>query len=392
MESLIDLTQGSLATARIRLECFSTGCALVGVEQQAVHALVLYESGSLDQARRLLKQNLRDITDDSSADTLIVSRILLARIAWSQGEVSSCHGHLAALEQTGRERACRRIQCSVWIERARIATLHGRIDVAAQALAQVDRNADWGQANALNFANDVDTPTVARVRLHIAQGRFEEATRALHPAIDQAQQRGRLRRKLKLRLLLALALDGMGRHAAAMAELSGVLPFASEEGWRSTFVEEGAGLAMLLQRWAFQVRGGESAIVPGFIGDLLKRFPVTGSAALTEREHQVVRLVALGLQISAIAETLRLSGHTVKAHLRNIYRKLGAHGQVEAAAIARARGLLDEPHKPSHQYSRRPGAHHGLSPSGHPQFAVDVFDVRLDRVGRDVQTLADLPV
>ncbi|CAI8699346.1 LuxR family transcriptional regulator, maltose regulon positive regulatory protein [Pseudomonas sp. IT-P74] len=236
------------------------------------------------------------------------------------------------------------------------------------------------------------------MRLHIAQGRFDQAARALRPAIEQAQQRGRLRRKLKLRLLYALALDGMGQHAAAMEALSGVLPFASEEGWRSTFVEEGACLATLLQRWA-QTRGFASAIAPGFVGDLLKRFAVTGHspsmasvAALTEREHQVLRLLAQGRQVSAIALGLQLSGHTVKAHLRNIYRKLGAHGQVEAAAIARARGLLDDPHEHSCQNARRPGPHHRLGSPGHPQFAVDVLDMRLDRVGRDVQAFADLPV
>lgn len=399
MQSLIDLTQGSLATARVRLECFSGDVAQPGTEHQPVRALVLYESGSLDQAQRLLGHS---IADDNSPDTLIVTHILLARIAWSQGEISTCHRHLAMLEQSGRDRACRRIQCSVWIERARIAALQGRVEEAARALTQVERYGDWEHVDAHYLTNDVDTPSVARVRLLIAQRRFGEATLSLHPAIEQAHQRGRLRRKLKLRLLLAMALDGMGQHAAAIAELTGVLPFASQEGWRSTFVEEGACLATLLQRWA-QTQGCESAITRGFIGDLLKCFAVGGGvstedsvADLTAREHQVVRLVAQGCQASAIAVGLQLSGHTVRAHLRNIYRKLGAHGQVEAAAIARARGLLDGPHEGSQdhsrQYPRRPGPHHRLGAPGHAQFGVDVLDVRLDRVGRDVQTLADLPV
>jgi LuxR family maltose regulon positive regulatory protein len=411
MESLIDLTQGSLATARVRLECFAAqGKSVQGDVPDVVHALVLYESGSLDQAQQLLSQTPSSIPSDSPAETLIVTRLLLARIAWSQDDVSTCFLHLALLEQSARDRVCSRIHCAVWIERASIATLQGRIDVAVHAIAQMDRHRDRAREDVLGPSNDVETPTVARVRLHIAQGRFSEAAGVLRPAIEQACQRGRLRLKLKLRLLLAVSLDGMGQHTAAITELGALLPFASEEGWRSTFVEEGACVAKLLQRWTQRShsRGGESGIVLDFVGDLLKRLGVREGASsadgvtqsahsrLTEREHQVLNLIAQGLQTGAIAASLRLSGHTVKAHLRNIYRKLGAHGQVEAAAIARARGLLDDTGEPTADRSRqracRPGSHHRLGPPGHPQFAVDVLDVRLDRIGRDVQPFADLTV
>ncbi|WPN44776.1 MULTISPECIES: LuxR C-terminal-related transcriptional regulator [unclassified Pseudomonas] len=349
MESLIDLTQGGLASARMRLECFVPDCtALAGLLPNVMRALVLYESGSLDQAQDLLARTQPHIPDDSPPDALIVSHILMARIAYSRGEGAICRRHLATLMQAAHDRACRRSQCSVWIERARMATLEGRVLAAAQALTHVDRYGDWARSQAFYYANDVDTPTVARVRLYIAQGRFDLALRTLRPEIAQAHGQGRLRRKLKLRLLLAVALEGSAQHEAAMAELTGLLPFASEEGWRSTFVEEGACLEALLQRCArtLRARGGE----PGFIGDLLKRLAGApglpsdvgqACSVLTEREQQVVRLVAQGYPISAIADNLRLSGYTVKVHLRNLFRKLGAHGQTQAAAIARARGLLD---------------------------------------------------
>lgn len=389
LESLIDLSQGCLATARLRLECF----APAGTQADSVRALVLYESGELAQAQRVLTRNLSGRPDESPADAWILSHMLMARIAWSRGEHSISHRHLAVLEQTGRERACHRIQCSVWIERARVATLDGRAEAAAQALTQVDRYGDWANTERFFVANDVDTPTIAHVRLHIAQGRFDEAIAALQPDIQHARQRGRLRRTLKLRLLLAMALDGKGRHDAAMAQLTGVLPFACEEGWRSTFVEEGPRLAALLHRRTLPKQ------VQGFVDDLLKRFAERNgtpskSAALTERECQVIRLVARGHPISTVAEHLQLSAHTVKVHLRNLYRKLHAHGQAQAVAIARARGLLDCPTEAfdSEQHTGRLGPHHGLGAPGNAEFFVNVLDVCLDRIGRDVQALADLTV
>jgi DNA-binding NarL/FixJ family response regulator len=54
---------------------------------------------------------------------------------------------------------------------------------------------------------------------------------------------------------------------------------------------------------------------------------------LTERETQILEMVARGLQNKIIAATLRLSEYTVKIHIHHIITKLGAHNRTEAAAI-----------------------------------------------------------
>ncbi|TPN85752.1 response regulator transcription factor [Mesorhizobium sp. CU2] len=58
---------------------------------------------------------------------------------------------------------------------------------------------------------------------------------------------------------------------------------------------------------------------------------------LTDREFQILEMVARGLQNKIIAAGLRLSEHTVKIHLHNIITKLGAHNRTEAAAVFHAR-------------------------------------------------------
>jgi DNA-binding NarL/FixJ family response regulator len=58
---------------------------------------------------------------------------------------------------------------------------------------------------------------------------------------------------------------------------------------------------------------------------------------LTERESQILEMVARGLQNKIIAAALRLSEHTVKIHLHNIITKLGVHNRTEAAAVFHAR-------------------------------------------------------
>jgi LuxR family maltose regulon positive regulatory protein len=61
---------------------------------------------------------------------------------------------------------------------------------------------------------------------------------------------------------------------------------------------------------------------------------------LSERELEILGLVAAGLTNPEIASRLFLSLNTVKVHTRNIYGKLGVHNRTQAVARARALGIL----------------------------------------------------
>ena len=62
---------------------------------------------------------------------------------------------------------------------------------------------------------------------------------------------------------------------------------------------------------------------------------------LSEREIEVLVLIAQGLTNRQVAERLYLSLHTVKVHTRNIYGKLNVHNRTQATARARDLGILD---------------------------------------------------
>lgn len=61
---------------------------------------------------------------------------------------------------------------------------------------------------------------------------------------------------------------------------------------------------------------------------------------LTQREDQVLRLLAEGLDARSISKRLGISIHTCRGHVRSLLAKLGAHSQLEAVAIAKRRGLF----------------------------------------------------
>jgi DNA-binding NarL/FixJ family response regulator len=90
---------------------------------------------------------------------------------------------------------------------------------------------------------------------------------------------------------------------------------------------------------------GESVISPEMLARLLPRFGRSSPHSvdeLTEREREVLALVAEGLSNAAIAERLTVSVHTVRNHIASLSGKLGAHSKLEALSIAVRRGLLPD--------------------------------------------------
>ena len=99
-----------------------------------------------------------------------------------------------------------------------------------------------------------------------------------------------------------------------------------------------------------RVAGGDTVFTPGLAGLVLgeyRRLSDAPAAAgdtprLTERETEVLRLVAKGLSYKQIAERLVLSHRTVQNHVQNTLRKLQMHNRVELVRYAIEQGLDDE--------------------------------------------------
>ena len=88
---------------------------------------------------------------------------------------------------------------------------------------------------------------------------------------------------------------------------------------------------------------GEAVISPEMLARLLPRLGGTGQVGaptLTEREREILGLIAQGLSNAAIAERLVVSVNTVRNHVANLLAKLGARSKLEALSIAIRDGLL----------------------------------------------------
>jgi NarL family two-component system response regulator LiaR len=90
---------------------------------------------------------------------------------------------------------------------------------------------------------------------------------------------------------------------------------------------------------------GESVLPPAIASVVVKRLSgalnANGNVGLTEREMEVLSLVAQGLTNDQIAQQMHLSTRTVEAHLTHIYNKLNVSSRTEAALLAMRKGWLE---------------------------------------------------
>jgi DNA-binding NarL/FixJ family response regulator len=106
-----------------------------------------------------------------------------------------------------------------------------------------------------------------------------------------------------------------------------------------------------LVRCIRELRAGGSPISPTIARRLLERVrvadakpaagaPPAQAGLLSEREVEILRLVAKGLSFADVGAALAISPHTVVAHVKSIYRKLSVHSRGEAVFEASQLGLL----------------------------------------------------
>jgi DNA-binding NarL/FixJ family response regulator len=111
------------------------------------------------------------------------------------------------------------------------------------------------------------------------------------------------------------------------------------------FLLKDSGPALLVEA-VRAAANGESLVSPSITVRLLEHLarppaaPAPPRDALTDRELEVVRLVARGRTNEEIAADLHVSLSTIKTHLGSVHRKLGARNRVEAAAWAWESGLM----------------------------------------------------
>jgi LuxR family maltose regulon positive regulatory protein len=182
---------------------------------------------------------------------------------------------------------------------------------------------------------------LALVRVLIAQQKPEQALDVLSQVRQSAEAAGGTGWLIEALTLEALIHQAAGHTDRALAALERALTLAEPEGYVRIFADEGEPMAVLLRQAASR------GIAVGYAGKLLAAFtdlqtcqPATLIEPLSERELQVLCLIATGLSNRQIADTLFLAIGTVKKHTNNIYGKLGVGSRTQAILRAAELNLI----------------------------------------------------
>jgi len=164
---------------------------------------------------------------------------------------------------------------------------------------------------------------------------------------------GRTGDLIEILSLQTLALWASNEKEQAVGTLTQALQMAEPEGYVRTFVDEGAPMGDLLSA-TLEARqsghpGSASQVPARYLAKLLAALAQETAApasdgrlpeSLSERELEVLALIAAGESNGEIAGKLFVPISTVKTHVNNLYRKLGARSRTQAIARAREMDLL----------------------------------------------------
>ena len=318
---------------------------------------VLLEQNDLPEALRYARSGVAKTRDWQSANHVAWAHIFLARASIASADLSAAADSLLRADEAQRKLPVLPIinnllaatQVRLWLAQGDLAT-------AERWAEQVNLTAPLSETSELLH--------VAVCRVWIASGQAHADVPTLERALEMlarvqaaAQTGGR-----QNTLIEALALEALAHYhcaalqgdapsnAAALNALSRALQLGEAEGYARTFIDEGDAMQRLLLALGRQTMPLRQR---AYLARLLQAFPQpldvppSGPAPaaalvepLSERELEILRLIAEGMNTQAIARKLIVAPGTVKAHVATIYRKLDVHSRTQALAAARALGLL----------------------------------------------------
>jgi len=294
-------------------------------------ARICYEWNDLEAALAHGRQSLQLARQfDRAIDRFVLCEVLLARLQLAQGDVAGAAALLAEAGQSARQHNF--VDRLPEVAAAQVLLLLGQGNLAAAAhLAQMH-----------------ELP-ISQARVHLAQGDPSAALAMLSSWREQVEARGWQDERLKVMVLQAVALRAHGEQDQAVHLLCDALSLAEPGGFIRLFVDEGRPMAHLLSEAA------AIGLMPDYIGKLLSvceaeqqksennSYPPPAQPLiepLSQRELEVLHLMAQGLSNQEMSERLFLALSTVKGHNRNIFGKLQVQRRTEAVARARELGLL----------------------------------------------------
>jgi len=326
-----------------------SGMSRIGIAGSNYGALgyLFCEINQFEEGIPLIKKGIRIAELGQDTITLVGGYFNLIRALYYKRDFASAQGIIQKIKKIAEDfalppwmthtlEAC---QALIWL-------ITGNLNAATQWVKERGLSID----DELSQRQEAEHAVLARIL--IKQDRLDEADHLLKRLIENAKACTHNRTIIEMRLLKALTFYKKNEIDSALDELKQALALAEPEGFIQTFVIEGQPMAELLEKILGEKKKTAAKEKFSFSRAYAKKLLLVFKASkppkkdlglaepLSQRELEVLHLIAAGLTNQEIAQKLFISLNTVRSHTKNINTKINVHNRTQAVARAKELGLL----------------------------------------------------
>ncbi|MFC4521444.1 LuxR C-terminal-related transcriptional regulator [Cupriavidus pinatubonensis] len=352
--ALSHATEGRLSLVETLLRPVLQETEKLGATYTDVHCLAavlladaMYELNQTEAVRHLLEGRIDIIERIWMPDVALRALLALAGAYLTEHRHLDAFACLDRLEDYAVTKDLERLRAFLLRARVQLYLGSGEVDLADASLQRLEamarRHPDAETTRGFDIWLNWER---ARAAQDLHRNAFDAAREHLETAVSRCEQRGRHRRAVALRLQLALAQRGCGRTDAARDNVLEALRTGHRLGLARTLLDVSPEIPSLLV--SLQESGALDPVLAMYVtrllaagaaGDTQAATPPVDApkphgipvATLSERERDILELVAQAMPNKKIARALNITPETVKWHLKNVFSKLGVSGRDEAA-------------------------------------------------------------
>jgi LuxR family maltose regulon positive regulatory protein len=326
--------------------------------------VIYYQWHQLEQAHYCFQRAIQVSTLSGYSDAELYYGVILSRLYHIQGDLGRAVQEIQKSVDLMKIHAPAAVKDEVIAQQVRIQLAQGCPSAAEATL----RSQDTSFKEQFTLPSLVEPQKISAVRILLYRAQVQGELTHLQPGIEQADElidwllsESYILFALETLLLRAQLHAVAGDEQASVADYLSALKLGEPEGAITCFVEEGPLVAEDLAKMLEADQLG--SVQPAYIEDILAAFSsgkqpgvqpgkgvVTQTLAadpedqiidpLTERELDVLRLMAEGLKYEQIGDRLYISLNTVRYHVKAIYGKLNVNNRTKAIEKAHQLGIL----------------------------------------------------
>ncbi len=315
---------------------------------------VLYEWNKIDEAKELMEKNIDRVIECGQAEAPILGLCTYARILQITGESEEAWKQLERARNICRDDQLYRLAILTDYEAIRflvkqdkLAQAIARAGLAAISMGEQDEDFQlqkWDRVLCLKL--------LIKVRLLFTLEEYYHALKLIDHIFILATNVGRTKRVLECLILKAVTHWQIGKKDQAIVSFEQALNMARSEEFTRVFLDEGDIIAPLLQAIISKQKSTTednryiNRLVEGLgnAATVSARKAIGGNylllAELSQRELDVMSLLAAGESNAEIGKQLKIKENTVKWHIKNIFEKLGVNNRTSAVLAAQELKLV----------------------------------------------------